>query len=362
MRRRTILLARCLVALAGAGHAAPARAGVEEWKDNQGNSFRGEPAEVLGPLALFRTSHGTGRMLAWRFFAPAECVRFYEQIRTKPARADDWAAAKSAISRELAGRVKRVQGDKLFAAELTGRPEPEFFLLFFANNGVGKSWDMLGHSGEPFNRLQQLHPGQVEGLFFGLRHSVTEHENMAVSMKLPWLVADFHEERRLTIIAELAPPMDPEAFGIVVVNRDGVPVFSADRPSDPDLDKVFSDLTGLLELMQPGNPKSWSDRACYLRAVQPVAFANGRADPVLVGNPLVAEGLRQRKISQVDAQIAVADDGKVTDVTIAPDTGVPEKVNAPLSAALRKACVFVPAVDHGKFVAGTYHYHLDVSR
>jgi hypothetical protein len=34
-------------------------------------------------------------------------------------------------------------------------PEPEFFMLFFANHGVGKSWEMLGTSIGPFQQLQQ---------------------------------------------------------------------------------------------------------------------------------------------------------------------------------------------------------------
>ncbi len=337
------------------------RAASEKWKDLQGSSFKAEAVEALGPLGLFRTGRFGSRMVAWRAFSPGECVRFQEQVSHQPERAGDWAQSRNVISRELSGRVLRLQNDKLVPAELGGRPEPEFFLLFFANSGVGKSWEMLGHSIEPYYRLQQAYPGLVEGLFFGVQHSASDHESMARQMRLPWLVADFHEERRLETIAEFAPA-DSDSFGLVVVNRAGVPVFSAANPEDSDLKKVFGDLTGLLELMNPGNPRSWPDRAYYLRAVQPVIHAADRAEPVLVGNPLAPEGLSKNGVRQVDATIEVAADGQVTAVTVAPGPNVPEKMIGPLGDALKKACVFVAAVDHGKFVAATYRYHLEVPR
>lgn len=360
MRSRFALLTSCLLTLASLGLAPQAPAAFEEWKDTQGNSFSAEPMESLGPLALFRTKSLGGRMLAWRFLAPAGCVRFYEQIRGKPARAGDWAQATGIISREIAGKVKQVQDKELVAAGVAGRPEPEFYVLFFANSAVGKSWEMLGHSGDYYYKLQQSHPGMVSGVFIGMRHNAADHRKMAVGMNLPWLISDYYEQDSFTTIARFTPGGDEEAFGLVVVTRDGVPVFSANRPDDADLAKVFADLTALLELMRPENPRSWQDRAYYLRAVQPAAVATGHADPVLVGNPLVAEGLRQRKIPQVDATIEVAADGSVTEVTIKPDTGVPANMITPLGDALKKACVFVQAVDNGKSVAGTYHYHLEV--
>jgi len=205
MRRHLTPRACCLIGLTLFGLANPTQAASEQWKDTQGNSFRAEPVESLGPLALFRTSRNAGRMLAWKYLAPAVCVRFYERTRHKPVRAGDWAQARGVLSLEMAGKVSRVRGEELVPAGLKDRPEPEFFILFFANHGIGKSWEMLGHSIGPFNQLQQAYPGQVEGLYYGMWHSPAEHRNMAVSMKLPWLVADFGDERRLATITEFAP-------------------------------------------------------------------------------------------------------------------------------------------------------------
>ena len=351
------LLFGCVALLTG---LSPAASGAEEWTDLHGETFRGTANESLGPLALFEMKSGAGRLLAWRFLAPADCVRFYEKTKTNPARADDGAQARSVISEEIAGHISRVQGDKLVPADLKGKPEPEFFILFYASNGVGKSWDMLGHSAEPYRKLQQLYPGMVEGLFFGLRHKSFEHASMATSMNCPWLVANYSEENKLSTIMQFAPLQDQESYGLVVVSRGGIPVFSAVNPEDADINRVFADLTGLLEVMRIGNPRGWQDRAYYLRAIQPAAFASGQADPVLVGNPLVADGLKKNGVERVDAMIEVAADSKVTAVTLTPDSKIPVKMQAPLSDALKRACVFVAAVDHGKFVAATYHYRLEV--
>jgi hypothetical protein len=359
MLGKITLLAGCLVTSASFTLAPAIRAAVEEWKDTQGESFRGEAIESLGPLALFQTKSGAGRLLAWRFLAPADIVRFHRQAKARPGRADDWALAQSILSQEMVDRVNRVQDGKLVPADLKGRPEPEFFILFYANNAISQSWDLLGHSVEPYNKLQQSHPGMVEGLFFGLQHKAYEHASMATGTNVPWLVTAYSHQNKLTVAIDLAPK-DTDAFGIVVATRDGVPVFSALNPTDADLAKVFADLTGLLELLRPGNPHGWQDRADYLRAIQPSAYANGYAEPVLVGNPLVPEGLRKNGVAQVDAQLDVDAGGKVTGVTLNPESNVPPRMAGPLTDALKKACVFVAAVDHGQFVAGHYHYHIEV--
>jgi hypothetical protein len=355
MPRKFTFWTCCLIVLASCTFAVAA----EEWTDVQGNKFRGEPVEVLGPLALFRTSKAGGIKPAWRFLTQESCVRFYEKVKDKPARATDWMQAQSSISHALIDKVKRVQDDKLVDADLKGRPEPEFFILFFADNGEGKSWDMLGHSIEPFNKLQAAFPGQVEGLFFGIHHSATDHNSMATRMKVPWLVAEYREQfRHLPDILEFAPTEDGD-FAVMVISRDGVPIYAAQSPKDDDLNKIFTDLTGLLDLLRPENPRSWPDRLYYQWAVQPVIFAHGHSDPVLVGNPLVAEGLRQRKIYSVDATIAVNAGGHVTDVTVKPGGDVPPNMVGPLGDALKRA-VFVPAVDSGKYVDGTYAYQIRV--
>ena len=288
MPRHVAICRFCLIAAVSGGLITPAAAKSEEWHDAQGNTFRGEPAEVLGPLALFRVSRTAGRMVPWHLLTPAECVRFYEAVRALPPRADDWAQAKGEVTQDLRGNVQRVQGDRLVPADLKGRPEPECYILLFASNGTSRSWEMMGDAGPYYGKLQQAYPGLTEALFFGLRHSRTEHANMAISMRMSWLVADLVEEEHMSTVARLAPA----DFGMVIVNRDGVPLFSSGAENATAVKQTMEKLSGLLELLQPANPLTWNDRACYLRAIQPVVYANGTSPPLLVGDPINAAALR----------------------------------------------------------------------
>jgi hypothetical protein len=86
MQKRFFLLVSWLIAATGCGFPFKAIGKTEEWKDTQGSRFRGEPAEVLGPLALFRTSRNTGRRLPFHVLSPEDCVRFSEQLRNHPGR------------------------------------------------------------------------------------------------------------------------------------------------------------------------------------------------------------------------------------------------------------------------------------
>ena len=337
---------------------APAK--VESWTDTQGNTFKGEPSEVLGPIALFRTSSNGGRRLPWRVLSPADCVRFHEALAKKPARADDWTKATGALTFDLLNRVKQRQNGELVKATLGGRPEPLVLVAFFVDNSEGKSWELLGKSGGPFQELAQKHPGLIEGIQLGLNHSKDEHQNMALSMNVPWLLVDFYEQGKIQLLKDFSPPKGE--FSLVVFSRNGVPIFSANNPSETDIQKLFVDLGALLDLQRPTNARTWADRAHYLTALQPVLHPKDAAGPVLLGDPIMPQGLRDRKIYRVEAKIDVAADGKVAKATVKEDATLPAPIAAALGDALQKAAVFVPAVDHGKLVASTYDYLLEIPR
>ncbi len=341
--------------LASTAPGAPGK--MEEWTDTQGNRFRGEPVELYGPLALFRTGRNAGRRLPLRFLKEEDCLRLQTAVDAQPARASDWASAKAELSADLPGRVSRVVEKKLQEADLRGRPEPLLYVVFFASNGEGGSWDMLGTASQPYWDLQGKFPQQVEGVLYGLRHSVSEHSNMAVTMNVPYLVCDFYDQGKVDALERLAPG---EGYALAVLSRHGVPVFFLANPDKEATAKVFADVMAMLELMKPENPKAWGDRRYYVSALQLAKFAQGRADPVLIGNPIMAEGLKQRKIYQFEAQLQVKADGTIGSVTVSPNPAISEKMAAAIATALGKAAL-VPAVENGVFVDGTYTYRFDVA-
>lgn len=334
----------------------------KEWKDIKGTTFQGTAVEALGPLALFGVNNGRSSILVpFSILPPEACVQFYEDTKSTPARAADWAQAKSDLSSEIVGNdPRRLQGSDFVKVDFAAQPEPLFYVAVYVSNGESKSWDMLGKVGPVYTKLHGLFPREFDGILFGIDNSVSDQKNMASSMKVPYLVADPRDEASLHILSQFAP-VDAKG-GIMVLSRTGVALFARDL-SDPDkLTEPLQQLGGVLDVLRPDNPKGWKDRAYYLHAVQPVAFARGHSDPILVGNPLRADGLRERKVYLVDAMIDVAADGHVTHVAITPDPkNTPAPMVAPLASALQKSAVFVAAVQDGKFVDGTYHYRLEVS-
>lgn len=349
-------LERLLVATAllfsSMGEAAAKR---ENWKDTQGGQFRAEAAEVLGPFALFRNTLTTGRRLPLRFLRAEDCVRLHQSLQAEPAPAADWTETKSPVPLDFLGRVMRVQDGKLVPADLKGRPEPKVYVIVFANNGEGKSWDMIGTVNAKYYELVGAYPGQIEALLFGVRHERVEHANIATTMRVPYLVTDFAEQRHYYRVGKYAPT----DFGLIALSRTGVPLGGVAAPQKTeDVERFFSELAAFLALIQDQNPAGWQDRAHYLAAVQRVIHARGEAAAVLVGNPLAADVLRQRGVSRVEAQIAVGEKGDVRNVDLKRD-GIPEALQQPIVEALSRATLFVPAVKDGRFVESTYSYLLE---
>ena len=57
---------------------------MEEWTDIQGKSFRGEPEEALGPIALFRSPNGAAVIVPFHLLSAEDCVKFYQQAKETP--------------------------------------------------------------------------------------------------------------------------------------------------------------------------------------------------------------------------------------------------------------------------------------
>ncbi len=330
---------------------------IEELRVVPGDTFSGEPVEALGAFALFRLATRTGRVLPFRMVSSEDCVRFYLQTKNHPPRAADWKDARSAVSADVYRYSQQLRDGRLVSAELAGRPEPEFFVVVYGADGDATADEIITALLPVYPKLQQAFPGDAEIVFFGLKYNPGDQSEMAVGKHLPWLLADLHDEHRMDELVQFSPE---ENSGVLVMSRDGLPLFAADLAKKDFVEPVMK-MMGLLEAMQPGYPKSWHDRAHYLRAIQPVIYANGRSDPVLVGNPLMEEGLRERHVRLVEATLDVDAGGKVSSVALnAAPQDVPPAMVAPLRSALQQACVFVPAVDHGKFVDAAYHYRLPV--
>lgn len=327
------------------------------WKDLQGASFRGEPTEVIGPLAIFRTGSLGGRRVMLRGFAPEECRRLYQEISSRPARAAHWADAHGLATEDLVGHVLQLRGKTLVPADLTVIPEPELLLVLYGSHNDGESWEMVGGTMTAiYHRIQRIYPGLLEAVFIGVRHNEAEHRKIAIDSGMPWLIANFHDEVKMRELTRFIPS---EGTNMVLLTREGVPLLSA-RATDRDAMERFADqLSDLLWQIDPNNARTWKDLASYFSAIRPLEFAQSQAAPLLIGSPLRVEMLRKYGVTRLAARLEVGEDGKVSPTLRSTAAEVPPELAAPLTEALRKTLV-LPAIDHGRVVTGGIDYVLDI--
>lgn len=353
MRHPRVLLPLLLSLLLATARAAPS-----EWPDADGTRFQGEPAGILGSLALFRTTEPVLKRVPLRALSEDDCRRLHAALAARPPRAPNWSAAQGAASRELVGAVKRLdyQYRRMVPAEIGNRPEPELLVIFYSYHNAADSWLLSNNIMPIHRRMQRAYPGLTATVFYGLWHDAEDHDKTTVQSWAPWLATDFAKQKNMPVIGRHAPP---NGSAVAVITREGDLVMSV-RPTNLDAIRQFiDDFTELLWTANPLNSRASTDRAYYSRAVRALEYASTDTGPQLIGNPLRADGLRQRNISRVEAHLEIDATGKVTTATLQPNASVPEKMAAPLADALRRS-VFLPAMAHGAPVASTYDYVLEV--
>jgi hypothetical protein len=174
---------------------------------------------------------------------------------------------------------------------------------------------------------------------------------------MPWLVADFHQQRMMLALTRYLPV--ERGANVALVTRQGVPLVVSSAGETAELRTFCDQVSALLWQIDPANPAGWADRLYYLTATRPKEFALAHAEPVLVGNPLRADGLRKYGVKRVAARLAIAPDGKVTATVLSGPADMPAELQAPLAAVLAQAVV-APAIDQGRPVAGSLDYLLEV--
>jgi hypothetical protein len=219
---------------------------------------------------------------------------------------------------------------------------------------------MLAKSIEPYQVLLKRHPNQVAAVQFGANHGEQEHNEMALRANVPWMLVDYAEQGRITPLFRLSPGRGE--FAIFMLSRSGVPIFGVSNPDEAAVRQFFVDADALLGLLRPSNPHGWPDRAHFAGALHAARHPQDKAGPILVGDPLVPQKLKERGIFRVAATIEVGADGKATAVNLKDDGSIPADVVPALAKPLQRSSVFAPAVDHGQAVAGTYEYLLEIPR
>ena len=326
-----------------------------EWKDPKGSTFKGEPIEVLGPLALWRTGATSSKFLPLHFLAPEDCLRFYQAIAGRPARAERWSDAKGRATSEFVGRLQRMDGGKLRPAELAGMPEPELLIVVFGSRKAeGVHW--LIDNLQPFvSRVERVYPGRVATVVMSTWDGSMEPRWLPASRA--WYVTDPRKQGEMKLMSRFVPG---GGFVMMLMTREGVPLFAVPANNVTEIMHFVDGASDMLWQLNPANPRTARDRAHYLRPVRAVQFATGAAGPILLSELFRVEGLRQNRIGSIEAQIDVSTEGGIARVELLPESDVPERLRPAMAEAIRRSALFVPAVENGAAVASTYRYSYKV--
>lgn len=339
----------------GAHAAAPE---TPSWKDHKGATFRGEPIEVIGPLAMFRTGSLSSRFLPLRVLSAEDCVRFHLAIAGRPPRAERWQDARGQASSEFVGRLLRSESRQLRPVDFASVPEPELLILLFGARRAPDSATphyLLDNLAPFISRVQRVYPGRVATIVWAVHQANLNLKSLPNART--WLVADPDKQSAMKTVARFAPG---HGFTMVLMTREGVPLFGHPANDVVEVMKFVDGASNLLWQLNPANPQSARDRAHYLRTIRPVEFATATAPPVLMANPLRVEALRQRGVAKIDARFEVAADGTVTRVELRPTSELPAPLVAPIAQALQRNAFLLPAIERGAAVAGTYDYSLKI--
>ncbi len=330
-----------------------------DWPDGSGARFRGEPASVFGPLALFRTKEKVVKRVPLRALTVEECQRFHRAIAGRPERAARWSDAKGAATREMIDNTLQLDfaQHKLLPADLSKLREPELLVVFYGYQNYPGSWLINNNIGPNYERVQKLYPGLAHGVFYGIAPSMNDHEAMALTGWMPWLVTKYSRQGKMSALRRFERSQAPQ---FAILTRHGDPLV-LDEPTDMNVvRRMVDELVELAWLTDAYNASAWPDLEHYGRAVRPLEFASGSTGALPVGNPLKPDGLRVRGVTRVEARIEIDATGKAATVALLPGSVIPEKMAGQVSEALRRSAVFLPAIERGQAVASTYDYLLQV--
>ncbi len=253
-----------------------ASAKIEEWRDAQGNTFKAEAVQALGPTAIFRTEQRWARVIPFLALPPEECVRFYEQTQNHPQPAQHWENAKDDFGRDLYRYTMQLRIDRLDPSWLKGRPEPEFTIVIYGSANESKSWDSIDLLLPLYQQLKDAHGDRIEAVFYGLNHKSGDQLLMAERKNMPWLIADFGQQSQMDIIRRFAPS---SRAGVLVFSHTGLPFFAADISNVERITTPLIELAALLDIARPENPKAGTAALTTCEPSNPPSTPTAAATP-----------------------------------------------------------------------------------
>ncbi|MBI5770773.1 MAG: hypothetical protein HZA93_23550 [Verrucomicrobia bacterium] len=349
MPLRMLIPMLLLCALAGLVRAADPV--MTEWRDAKGATFKGEPIEAMGPLALFRTGATSSRFVPMTALSAEDCVRFYRTIAARPPRAAKWNEAKGRATAEFIGRLLRSEKGALKPVDLAVQPEPELLLVFFGSRKSEGLSHLLDNFAPFAKRIERVYPGRIATVLMSTWDGAFNHQWLPSARA--WFMADPMKQADMKVLSRFVPG---SGFVVMLMTREGVPLIGGSVNDDFEVMKFVDQTSAILWELNPENPRTWRDRLHYQRAVRPVQFAAASSPAVAIADPFRADALRARGVKRIAAQLEVDAEGRVTAVTWKEGADFPPVLAKPLAEALSRSGVVLPAIDQGWPASGVCDY------
>jgi hypothetical protein len=320
------------------------------WKELNGTSFQGECLRTYGPYVLFKTKNNRSKLVPFSHLSAEDCVRVHKESAASSGEPVAWGKSEDATARELVGRLARLQDGKLVPADVSTRPTPDFIVAFFGSRGNGDAWAAVEELRKLHTRCATEQRPQVSIIFFSRDAKESDHIAFVRDTGMPWLIADYSKTEFTEIKSRYS---DAPAPLVVVFARGGVPLFQSTEPKKAAVEDCLKRFVTFLDLQAPNAVASFKERYYYWANVQPVLHQGDTCGPTMIGSLLNVRSLKEEGLGAFSAQLQISAQGRVENAEL---TGVPPSLTEKVTEGLRRS-LFVPAIDHGKAVAGTYTYN-----
>ncbi|MFW6353860.1 MAG: hypothetical protein ACOC3I_05685 [Verrucomicrobiota bacterium] len=323
----------------------------QEWSDLAGNTFKGEPTGLVGPLAIFQTPRQTGRLVPLDQLSPETCAEVYRALEKLPPPAPRWSEATGEATSEVAEVAHQLSDGEIVEADLEGRPEPRFIGLFFMSwHNTSAGWDMFQEVVDGSRALTEDFPEDIAFFFHGLRHNGAEHDKMVKDKNFDWLFARYGEQRRLRTFGRLEPRQQPYLY---IIDRQGTPILGTLGTEDGEVAQTLTQARRFLEAAQVDDPAGWRAQLRFYTEARQRVHEKGSVAPRMIGFPLKREALASNGITAFTAHFEVTAEGRADTVEIEPGPGIPTELIGVVIPALLQT-PFAPALDDGQPVAASY--------
>lgn len=349
--RRPVL--RFLLPFASLAPVIPNESVADSWTDVNGQTFELRAVEAMGPFILFSSKPTLGRWLPAQALPLPELTRFSRAVDDHPPRSTDWASAAGALTSELRGHLQALEKQKLVPYAVDRQPEPAVIVTLYMNRHHRDTWRIMWPSMEPLADLSKRHPDILKCVLFGSNYTHREWIREIRDVPTQCLFVSANDPAQLPTLRRFIPET---GYGIMVLSRDGVPLFSESNPDEDAVKALWRRISEFVGLLDERNPHAWWALAYYRTAEKLGEHPQGRVEPELIGTPIVHDSLKKLKVESIDATLRVAPDGTVAEVTdVTSDRPLAPKIEEAIAAALKMA-VLVPALEDGKPVEGHYVY------